>query len=674
MKKAKRATIVDAAQALAGVCDGAVTRDGQGFNGADSPFVQSLLGQAYLTQRQLNALHHVLRKYRKQLSGLGFNYEDLEVPTAGPRPEAKQAVLPSVAPTIEAQDKNPVPTWPMSAELFASHFPGNMTPRQRQLDALAAINDAFRARKKVVVLEMPTGGGKSVLCMTAARAVRSLGGFVHFLTIQKALQDQYTKDFPAPEVEVLKGRANYTCELDPTRDCGNAKCTDQKKGLLPECVVNGDEPENRHKAVNLQLTPDEHLCPYWRNLQKCHDNAITLFNFSSFLYQARLGRFGHRELMIIDEAHNIEQQLMSFVSIELTEWTLRILDIQIDREIQTKDEFMAFIRESGIREKIQDAVGMPDADESESIEAELDKVETEAIRDLGLKIENFMRYVDQGEWVFETVKYNDRNGDVAKKIVARPLYAKQFASDLLFGYADRVLVMSATILDSKLWAENLGISPDDVQHIKTPCDFPASNRPVHLEYAGNMGAKHYSPEANPTNPTKPKFLDAVKRILDRHAGQRGLIHCHSFQLMQDIYQGVDSDRLLMQVHFDDKDAMLRAHDSKPDAVIVAPAMHEGLDFKDDRARFQIIAKIPWPSLGDRVIKERAARSDRYYAWLTALKLVQSYGRIVRSKEDWGYTYILDSGFEGFCYRNGNLLPVWFREAIRKGAPTKIRTQ
>lgn len=95
-------------------------------------------------------------------------------------------------------------------------------------------------------------------------------------------------------------------------------------------------------------------------------------------------------------------------------------------------------------------------------------------------------------------------------------------------------------------------------------------------------------------------------------------------------------------------------------------------FATHNCRFQIIAKVPWPSLGDRIIKERAAKSPAYYGWLCALKLVQSYGRIVRSKDDWGYTYIIDQGFEGFCMRNGAFLPKWFREAFRNGAPREIR--
>ena len=631
MKTRSKPTILDAARALSEVCDGAAAKDGQGFNGADSPFVKSILEQAYLTSKQLIALHKTLAKYGGQLARHGFAYSELVVPAPGPVPGMQQAEIPvpPVAPIFAAGPA--VSPWTMSAVELVQNFPDGMIPRTKQLDALGAINEAFRSGKRAVVLEMPTGGGKSPICLTAARAIRSTGNKTHFITIQRALQDQYTKDFPSPEIEVVKGRSNYACTVDPERNCANAPCTDKKKGILPECVVGGGETNVRKLAVSLQLHPDKHLCPYWKNLQICSDSPVTLFNFSSFLFQRRIGRFSPRELLIIDECHSIEQQLMSFVTLELTEYALSVLNIKIDREVHTKQDLLDFIREKDILTKIEEVVGYEGKfGDEDSWEADLDQAEMEAVKELAMKLESFLRYVDKGEWIFETVRYNDRRGDPTKKILARPLYAKDFAEDLLFSNGKRLLFMSATILDVKLWAENLGLDPATIGHVVTPCDFPTANRPIHLEYCGNVGSKFYSPDVNPKDPTQPKFLKKIAQILDRHKGQRGLIHCHSNQLSRDIFQGVDTDRFLFQDHFNgDKKAMMEEHARRTDSVIVAPAMAEGFDFKDDLARFQIIAKIPWPSLGDRVIKERAAKNPAYYGWLCSLKLVQSYGRSVR---------------------------------------------
>jgi Rad3-related DNA helicase len=373
-------------------------------------------------------------------------------------------------------------------------------------------------------------------------------------------------------------------------------------------------------------------------------------------------------LLIIDEAHGIEGQLMNYVTLELTDWALSIINVRIKQNISSKAEFVEWLRNEDVARKIDKA--LQDCEEgSEDTPEDLTKEESDALKELQGKIANFLQYLDQTEWILETVDYKTRRGDPTRKIVARPLYVKAFTQDLLFRHADRVIVMSATILDHKIWAENLGINLDELEHIQTPCDFAPENRPCFLEFAGNFGRKHFSAEMNPKNPTKPKFVAKVKQLLDRHKGQRGVIHCHSFELLNVLRDEVASPRFLFADQFNkDKQEMIRVHAGRPDSVIVDPAVAEGFDFKDELARWQIIAKIPWPSLGDKLIKERAARDDRFYGWLCALRIVQSYGRICRSSSDFGYTYLIDQGWEFFYAKHGSMIPRWMKDALRKYAP------
>jgi Rad3-related DNA helicase len=235
----------------------------------------------------------------------------------------------------------------------------------------------------------------------------------------------------------------------------------------------------------------------------------------------------------------------------------------------------------------------------------------------------------------------------------------RFAREHLWSKADRVLAMSATILNPRTWARNLGVPWDELATVEVPCPFPIENRPIILDYAGDMSWKNLEE-------TLPKLYLKVAQILERHRGQRGIIHAHSERLVRQIVENVGSPRF---VHLDmfpqrNKTLLLDAHAERPDSVIVASAMHEGLDLRDDLARFQIIAKIPWPSTEDALVKARMELDGGYLPYQTALKLVQSYGRIVRHEKDYGTTYVIDAGFEGFRRRCGYLLPKWFLEAIR----------
>jgi len=72
----------NAMSSLLSVCDGAIEKDGQGYNGMDARFARSLHIQENWTPSQAVAIHKLLRKYTKQLNGFGIVYEDIPVPEA----------------------------------------------------------------------------------------------------------------------------------------------------------------------------------------------------------------------------------------------------------------------------------------------------------------------------------------------------------------------------------------------------------------------------------------------------------------------------------------------------------------------------------------------------------------------------------------------------------------
>jgi hypothetical protein len=114
-----------------------------------------------------------------------------------------------------------------------------------------------------------------------------------------------------------------------------------------------------------------------------------------------------------------------------------------------------------------------------------------------------------------------------------------------------------------------------------------------------------------------------------------------------------------------RDEVIAEHvnNTKP-TVLISPSLHTGLDLKDDLSRFQIITKVPYPSIGDRWINEKRKTNGQWYIWQTALRLVQGYGRSIRSEEDYAVTYVLDSAFGPFVWKNKNILPDWFIQAIQ----------
>jgi Rad3-related DNA helicase len=92
-------------------------------------------------------------------------------------------------------------------------------------------------------------------------------------------------------------------------------------------------------------------------------------------------------------------------------------------------------------------------------------------------------------------------------------------------------------------------------------------------------------------------------------------------------------------------------------------MTEGVDLKGEASRFQIICKIPYPSLGDKIVRKRMNKWKWWYPLQTSKTVIQAIGRSVRSSEDYAVTYILDADWDRFYSRNQDMFPESFKESI-----------
>lgn len=540
-----------------------------------------------------------------------------------------------------------------------AHFPPGRRPREEQTKAIAAIESSFDpGNYPTVVFQGPTGVGKSYVAAAFFRAASAAGQGVHLLTAQKMLQDQYSREFAPPDLEVMKGRSNYPCTYEPERNTDAAKgyCRRiERTALIEDCLNLGTVEQ----ALRFELPAHAHRCPYFEQLVKAMNSPVTLFNFQSFLFQQRLGRFGPRHLMILDEAHNAESVLLQFVQVVISDDLLRDFGVELDLTLRTPEQVLAWLDRNRVELKVKEALGA--AAESEGVAEGYSPEDTDRLRGLLQKIKDLQRFFQMTEWVVDvTEEGEDGKRDRTRKLRVRPVFVAPFAKELVFSKAERVLAMSATILNPGVWARNLGLAQGSVAYVEAPCPFPVRNRPIVLDYAGDMGWKS-QPE------TLPKFFAKLSRILEAHKGQRGIIHAHSERLCKAVLEAVRSPRFvhLDQFKMRDKTALLKAHEARPDSVIVASAMHEGVDLKDDLCRFSVIAKVPWPMMEDSFVKARIRADKWYMSYQTALKTVQSYGRGVRHEKDFCMTYVVDAGFEHFMKQAAWLLPSWFKEAIQR---------
>lgn len=543
-------------------------------------------------------------------------------------------------------------------EIIKDFFPMEK-PRTGQIEIVQNILKAFRDGKKIVILDLPVGAGKSAIAKTIANMFNN----TCYATSQIILQDQLIEDFGEngkfrkgfPMVH-LKGRSNYNCvypdiaKLSPgdrknliakKMTCATGFCKIKGSSMCGECI--DDNATNEYPLTN-------NKCPYWARVDEFLESPIGLINFKAYLYQKSYSKYFwlyKPELLILDEAHNLEKELLDFVGLSFTDKLLTpILGKKLPK-FDTPEQYKVWFEEFDIIKKL--------AAESLIAKSQERLQQSEELEELAGKIVRFQEE-DMTNWVVKV----DESFKANTRIDLKPIFIKDQARKLIFNQADCVIMMSATILSPDVICDSLGLKRDEIEYISMPSTFPVENRKINYLPVGSMS---YKSKAQ----TTPKMLDAVYELCELHADEKGIIHTHNFQIAEAIMDKVPKHlkmRLLFQKNFNSKDEMLTIHAKSTNTVLVAPAMHEGLDLKEDLSRFQIICKIPYPNfMDDPQLKKRMELSQNYYNWLTCLKICQSYGRSIRSETDYASTYILDSDFSRLLANAGDMLPKWFKEAI-----------
>ncbi|MBC7100652.1 MAG: ATP-dependent DNA helicase [Methanobacteriales archaeon] len=543
----------------------------------------------------------------------------------------------------EIQKRNLKKEHPHIPDKIIENFPFPR-PRPGQLDIINDIYEAIEGGYKYIILEAGTGTGKSAIAITLARIYQP----AYILTMTKQLQDQYAREFRIPTV---KGRSNFYCksdDLESTCDIGVCQTTPSSENFqCPYGVSRGEtlffkEAFKDSHGNKIYFKSREH-CQYWE--QKAHgiNSPITLMNYDyAFLELNYVGHFGKRKLMVLDEAHNIENKLMQRLEVNLSNKRLeKDIKKRIPDEMFEEDDPKEWILPI-------DAISQDYKDLDKS---QMSKRRANRMKRMIKRLDELKKSLEKEpkNWVIDTNH---------EKVSFKPLQVDKYAPRYLFSHADICLFMSATILSDRMFCKWLGINPEESFFLKVDSPFPASRRPIELKLIGRMSK-------NRIKDTAPKTIPILKRILERHKYDKGLIHTHNYRCQKFILKNIPDDRLIGHKIHNREEMLKYFEESEKPLVLVSPSMSEGVDLPYDKCRFQVIYKIPFPYLGDKQVNMRQKRDKKWYAYKTVMTLMQAYGRGMRAHDDECYTYILDANitmlFRSPLYRS--LLPQFFKEAI-----------
>lgn len=531
------------------------------------------------------------------------------------------------------------------------YWPFDTPPRANQVKALEWLE---KQTAKYLILESPVGSGKSNIGIAYGAYLNSLPRdplddltlpSSYILTPQRILQSQYEesfKDNSRVNLTSLYGKANYDCQQkNTTCDVGSV--------VKPPCG----------------------FCPHREARKIAAKSTNTVLNYKLALLQFAYGRktFGKRNLVVMDECHTLENHLIDFDALKITEWRCKRYNVPFIL-CKTITDALTWMRNDYLppMEKVKSKMEQECEDIQYRAEDgdRLTNAETK-------KLQEFEALSDHLDEV--CIMLTRKPEDIEQNFVLvhepltfqfKRLYGAYTFNRLVKPMANRFLFMSSTILNQRGFCQDLGIPLEESAFLSLESDFPVENRPVYYLPSMKMNAGWNAPELSKD---RRQMANAIIKIVESYSDQTGVIHTGNFKIAEWLVRELKDAQVPHHIYHhnpdsgNDRNDVIEAftNDPKP-SVLISPSSTEGLDLKEDLGRFAIFAKVPFGNLGDQWIKRRMELSSEWYQRQALINIIQGGGRVVRSKDDWGHVYIMDGSFAYLYKQTYSQIPKWWRDA------------
>jgi Rad3-related DNA helicase len=480
----------------------------------------------------------------------------------------------------------------------------------------------------VAELEVPTSGGKTLILSTVGNYEGYAKGCpVTYCTTQRTLVAQIHEsgllDPGGDAVPSLMGRANYDCAYVDGVNCS-------------ECAYSKKEKD----------CPERSQCPY---LMARRAFFSSRFGVTTVAYALANPRVKERPLLLVDEADQLERELLNLATVPLPSSIIANERIDLDGFIRwkkdlEKDRAREMSRLEAVRDLLEGMSSQENPSQREENNARmLLKSATGNIRGIDRKLQ-------QADIIGLYLKKNEPY--LIESNIFKPIMAKVFFGSWSKGM--KLVMASATPTSSLLCT--------DFSKVNMPHPIPVDRRKIIYAPVCGMGRN---------SRTDGSVKAMAERIIELHqaeaTGRHTLVHCHSKALTSEFYQVMQHDpRVMMKESGPAGDMTLDEWRRSQDKILLSYGMTRGLDLKGPQFPLNIQCKVPYPDLGSKAIRIRNELDGwHWYNLQTAISIMQAAGRTTRDASDYSRTYILDSNFGSFLGNNRDLFSVWFLEALER---------
>ena len=536
-------------------------------------------------------------------------------------------------------------------------FPKGVTPRAQQTKALNKIEEIWNSGKKIAIGSLPTGIGKSHIAKAVGESTRdidptlqryiedysiyatgkdgqcvvaqdfydaeSFGSFI--LTITKSLQDQYQNLFV--DGFSMKGKNSYQCEIDD--GCG---------ADFAPCDLS---PKQKQRCFG------DNCCPYYRARNSGLIAKSPVLNYSMFL---NLPQFlQKRQILILDEAAEFEDALVSQYSVNLNYKTLRYSGVLV-KPLKDESKWLEWLTEVYKDMVTEYDAALSDAQIAASTggfgsvgSMVIGKIKR--LKDLISKIDLVLMHWKSCDFMVESL--------TAEDVTFAPYNIAPLARSI-FESADKILMMSATLSDVDEYAKALGLKSEEYEYFEIASSFDPKKSPI-------ICSKKYSLNFKTMDVVLPQLVEAAIEICEQHGEENGIIHTHSFKITQEFKRQIGNNpRYLFREEGVTNENLMGLHfDSEHPTVLISPSMSRGVSLDDEMGRFQIICKAPFLPLGSKRIARMFKESPKRYTMKCLDTTIQMCGRCTRSVDDHSITYIIDGTLVNTVLRASRTLPKHF---------------
>ena len=585
--------------------------------------------------------------------------------------------------------------------------------RQGQRDLVASVYTSI-VREKKIYIEAPTGIGKTI--STVFPSVKAMGGGliskIFYLTAKTITRTAAQNTFSILERNglliktVIITAKEKICFLDDKPECNLVACdfADGHFDRINDAVYDMIIHENNiTRDVICEYAKKHKVCPYEMSLDASlwTDAIICDYNYA-FDPDVCLKRYFVNDkkndyVFLIDEAHNLVERARSMYSASIVkEDFLKIkgyvknISEHVTKELAACNKILLTYKRNC---KDCEVISMGETGSLYMallrLVAQLDKLMSyrvnyegsDEVLDFYFKIRKFLNtymYIDENYIIYEDYDEND-NFNITIQCMNPSVRLKEYLEK-----GKCAVFFSATLLPVNFYKEQLSAKEDDYA-VYVPSPFDKKNRLIMI---GRDVSTKYSRRSDREY---EKISDYIMEFSTAKMGNY-LVFFPSYKMMEDIYNKITFrypfliHEIVMQTSDmceEQREEFLDNFKENPDKThigfcVMGGIYSEGIDLTGNRLIGTVIVGTGLPM----VCNERELFREYYddingkgfdYAYLFGgmNKVMQSAGRVIRTKDDTGCILLLDERFLTNSYTSLFPREWWPYSAVNVGQMKKM---